>query len=165
MKALNLVLWLLTSVTCYFYINLIHDFLKNEKKTIHALSVKINLSVTPQFTCEMTDLRKVQASLQALGTAVVSAGMEFVPRTQIALDEDQLDAASTLVEALNEYPDVVRVWDNIQADSWNTPPGYSVDLFSNRIFDFFSSSSFLPSDHLHCFSWLMWKLVWPGVIL
>lgn len=70
-----------------------------------------------QFTCEMTDLRKVQASLQALGTAVVSAGMEFVPRTQIALDEDQLDAASTLVEALNEYPDVVRVWDNIQADS------------------------------------------------
>lgn len=77
----------------------------------------INLSFTPQFTCEMTDLRKVQASLKELGTAVVSAGMEFVPRTQIALDADQLDAASSLVEALSEYPDVVRVWDNIQADS------------------------------------------------
>lgn len=70
-----------------------------------------------QFTCEMTALRRVQASLEELGTAVVSAGMEFVPRTEIALDEEQLDAASTLVEALNEYPDVVRVWDNIQARS------------------------------------------------
>lgn len=142
MKALNLVLWLLTLVTCYFYINLIHDDLKNEKNDSCLICEDqrwwsmINLSVTPQFTCEMTDLRTVQASLQALGTAVVSAGMEFVPRTQIALDEDQLDAASTLVEALNEYPDVVRVWDNIQADSWNTPPGYSVDFFSNRIFYF-----------------------------
>lgn len=65
----------------------------------------------------MTDLRKVQASLVELGTTIVSAGMEFVPRTEMALGEDQLDAASTLVEALNEYPDVVRVWDNIQAES------------------------------------------------
>lgn len=59
----------------------------------------------------------MQASLEELGTAIVSAGMEFVPRTEIVLDKDQLDAALTLVEALNEYPDVVRVWDNIQAES------------------------------------------------
>lgn len=65
----------------------------------------------------MTDLKKVQASLQELGTIIVSAGMEFVPRTEIALDKDQLDVASTLVEALNEHPDVVQVWDNIQAES------------------------------------------------
>lgn len=77
----------------------------------------IHLSSTPQFICDMADMRKVQASLQELGTKVISSGLEFVPRTQISLDEDQLQAASTLVEALNDYPDVVRVWDNIQADS------------------------------------------------
>lgn len=65
----------------------------------------------------MADMRKVQASLQELGTKVISAGLEFEPRNQISLDEDHLQAASTLVEALNDYPDVVRVWDNIQADS------------------------------------------------
>lgn len=65
----------------------------------------------------MTDLKKVQASLVELGTAIVSAEMEFVPRTEMALNKDQLEAASMLVEALNEYPDVVRVWDNIQAES------------------------------------------------
>lgn len=59
----------------------------------------------------------MQASLEELGTAVVSAGMEFVPRTGVALDGEQLDAASSLVEALNEHPDVVRVWDNIQPES------------------------------------------------
>lgn len=65
----------------------------------------------------MTDVRKVRASLEELGMQVTSAGLEFVPRTLMSLDQDQLNSASTLIEALNDYPDVVRVWDNIQADS------------------------------------------------
>lgn len=65
----------------------------------------------------MMDLRKVQGSLVELGTSIVSAGIEYVPRTEIVLAEDQIDAASTLMEVLNEYPDVARVWDNIQAES------------------------------------------------
>lgn len=65
----------------------------------------------------MTDVRKVRASLEELGMQVTSAGLEFVPRTLMSLDQDQLNAAATLIEVLNDYPDVVRVWDNIQADS------------------------------------------------
>lgn len=65
----------------------------------------------------MMDLRKVRASLEELGMQITSAGLEFVPRTLSSLDQDQLDAASTLIEALNDCPDVVRVWDNIQAYS------------------------------------------------
>ncbi|KAE8284227.1 Translational activator of cytochrome c oxidase 1 [Larimichthys crocea] len=70
-----------------------------------------------QFICDMMDLKKVRASLEELGVQITSAGLEFVPRTFLSLDEGQLDAASALIEALNDYPDVVRVWDNIQADS------------------------------------------------
>ncbi|XP_028990704.1 translational activator of cytochrome c oxidase 1 [Betta splendens] len=69
-----------------------------------------------QFICDMTALKKVRSSLEKLGMQVLSAGLEFVPRTLLPLDQYQLDAASTLIESLNDYPDVVRVWDNIQAD-------------------------------------------------
>lgn len=70
-----------------------------------------------QFICDMTELRKVRGALEELGMQIMSAGVEFVPRTLLSLDRDQLDAASTLIEALSDSPDVVRVWDNIQADS------------------------------------------------
>ncbi|CAN9509221.1 unnamed protein product [Ophioblennius macclurei] len=70
-----------------------------------------------QFICDMTELRKVRGALEEQGMQIASAGVEFVPRTLLSLDRDQLDAASTLIEALSDSPDVVRVWDNIQADS------------------------------------------------
>lgn len=70
-----------------------------------------------QFTCDIVDLKKVRASLEKLGMPITSAGLEFVPHNRSCLDADQLDAASTLIEVLTDFPDVVRVWDNIQADS------------------------------------------------
>nr|XP_004575040.1 translational activator of cytochrome c oxidase 1 [Maylandia zebra] len=70
-----------------------------------------------QFLCDVADLNKVRALLKELGMEVLSSGLEFVPRTHAPLDEDHLDAASILIEALNDCPDVVRVWDNIQAHS------------------------------------------------
>ncbi|XP_061564157.1 translational activator of cytochrome c oxidase 1-like [Cololabis saira] len=70
-----------------------------------------------KFTCDVTDVNKVVTSLQGLGMKTTSAGIEFVPRTYSSLDQQQLEAASTLIDVLTDYPDVVRVWDNIQADS------------------------------------------------
>ncbi|XP_039991690.1 translational activator of cytochrome c oxidase 1 [Xiphias gladius] len=70
-----------------------------------------------QFICDMVDLNKVRASLEKQGMQIMSSGLEFVPSTLSPLDQDQLHAASTLIEALNDCPDVIRVWDNIQADS------------------------------------------------
>ncbi|XP_047466082.1 translational activator of cytochrome c oxidase 1-like [Mugil cephalus] len=69
-----------------------------------------------KFICDTADVWKVRASLKELGTNVTSSGLEFVPRTQLSLDEDQLDAAWSLIDALSDLPDVVRVWDNIGAD-------------------------------------------------
>lgn len=48
---------------------------------------------------------------------IMSSGLEFVPRTLSTLNEDHLIAASRLIDALSDYPDVVRIWDNIQGDS------------------------------------------------
>ncbi|XP_076008077.1 translational activator of cytochrome c oxidase 1 [Genypterus blacodes] len=70
-----------------------------------------------QFICDVTDLKKVRTSLEELGMKITSAGVEFVTHTPTSLDQNQLEAASTLIEALNDDPDVVRVWDNIQAQS------------------------------------------------
>lgn len=58
----------------------------------------------------------MRASLEELGMQIESAGLDYVPRALISLDQGQLDAASTLIEALAGNPDVVRVWDNIRAD-------------------------------------------------
>ncbi|KAM6951628.1 translational activator of cytochrome c oxidase 1 isoform 2-T2 [Aplochiton taeniatus] len=70
-----------------------------------------------KFICDMTALKNVRTSLEELGLNTVSADLEFVSHTPTALPEAQLDTASTLLEALNDCPDVVRVWDNIQAQS------------------------------------------------
>ncbi|MED6270828.1 hypothetical protein CHARACLAT_014218 [Characodon lateralis] len=70
-----------------------------------------------KFICAMSDLNKVRGSLEGLGLQITSAGLEFVPRNHSSLDREQMEAASTLIEVLTDCPDVVRVWDNIQADS------------------------------------------------
>lgn len=65
----------------------------------------------------MASLHKMRASLKEMGMEIMSAGLEFVPHVHTLLDQDQLDAASTLIEALSDCPDVVRVWDNIKTDN------------------------------------------------
>lgn len=70
-----------------------------------------------QFICDMTELKKVRTSLEQLGLQITSAGLEFIPRNVLSLDENNLNYASTLIEALNDCPEVVRVWYNIQAYS------------------------------------------------
>ncbi|XP_074519437.1 translational activator of cytochrome c oxidase 1 isoform X2 [Halichoeres trimaculatus] len=70
-----------------------------------------------QFICDLSELTKVRASLADLGMQVISTSLEFVPSTFATLDQTQLEAASSLIGALNDHSDVVRVWDNIEAQS------------------------------------------------
>lgn len=70
-----------------------------------------------QFICDMTALKNVRTSLEELGLTTTSAGLEFVSHTPTLLSEAQLEAALTLLEALNDCPDVVRIWDNIKAQN------------------------------------------------
>ncbi|XP_061665719.1 translational activator of cytochrome c oxidase 1 [Syngnathoides biaculeatus] len=70
-----------------------------------------------QFICDNADTWKVRTALEQLGTKVTSAGSEFVPRVLMPLDPEQLEAASALIEALSDCPEVLRVWDNIRPES------------------------------------------------
>ncbi|TSL75240.1 Potassium voltage-gated channel subfamily H member 6 [Bagarius yarrelli] len=67
-----------------------------------------------QFICDMNSTKVVRVALEALGVHTLSAGIEYIANTPAALPQDQLEASADLLEALNDYPDVVRVWDNIQ---------------------------------------------------
>lgn len=70
-----------------------------------------------KFICEMAELKKVRTSLEQQDLLITSAGLEFIPRNVVPLDDDHLNSASNLIEALSDCPDVIRVWDNIQGGS------------------------------------------------
>lgn len=66
----------------------------------------------------MNSTKAVRTALETLGVRTLSAGMEYISNTPALLPQDQLDTSATLIEALTDHPDVVRVWDNIQALEW-----------------------------------------------
>ncbi|KAA0725531.1 Translational activator of cytochrome c oxidase 1 [Triplophysa tibetana] len=70
-----------------------------------------------QFICDTASMKAVRSALETLGVHTLSAGMEFVSHTPSLLNEAQLETASSLLETLHDCPDVVRVWDNIKAQS------------------------------------------------
>lgn len=70
-----------------------------------------------RFICDTASMKAVRSALESLGIHTLSAGLEFVSHTPSLLTQSQLETASTLLEALNDCPDVVRVWDNIHAQS------------------------------------------------
>ncbi|CAL8281873.1 unnamed protein product [Merluccius merluccius] len=69
-----------------------------------------------QFICSQAELSLVRTLLENQGIHILSSGLEFVSHTPSLLDGTQLEAASVLLEALNDCSDVLRVWDNIQAE-------------------------------------------------
>lgn len=70
-----------------------------------------------QFICEIASMKAVRSAIESLGVHTLSSGLEFVSHTPSLLTQTQLETASTLLEALNDCPDVVRVWDNIHAQT------------------------------------------------
>lgn len=70
-----------------------------------------------QFICDIASMKAVRSALESLRVHTLSSGLEFVSHTPSLLTQTQLETASTLLEALNDCPDVVRVWDNIHAQT------------------------------------------------
>ncbi|XP_062859943.1 translational activator of cytochrome c oxidase 1 [Trichomycterus rosablanca] len=67
-----------------------------------------------QFVCDMNSMKAVRAALETLGVRTLSAGVEYIANSTAPLALDLLDSSASLLEALSDHPDVVRVWDNIQ---------------------------------------------------
>ncbi|XP_059387894.1 translational activator of cytochrome c oxidase 1 [Carassius carassius] len=70
-----------------------------------------------QFICDIASMKAVRSALESLGVPTLSSALEFVSHTPSLLTQAQLETASSLLEALNDCPDVVRVWDNIHAQT------------------------------------------------
>uniref|UniRef100_A0A8C2PSU0 Translational activator of cytochrome c oxidase 1 n=1 Tax=Cyprinus carpio TaxID=7962 RepID=A0A8C2PSU0_CYPCA len=70
-----------------------------------------------QFICDIASMKSVRSALESLGVHTLSSGLEFVSHTPSLLTQTQLDTASSLLEALSDCPDVVRVWDNIHTQT------------------------------------------------
>lgn len=63
----------------------------------------------------MSAMKTVRVALEALRVRTLSAGIEYISNSPTPLPQDQLEASANLLEVLNDYPDVVKVWDNVQA--------------------------------------------------
>ncbi|KAJ8245917.1 hypothetical protein GJAV_G00261680 [Gymnothorax javanicus] len=68
-----------------------------------------------QFVCKVSETREVRRALEALGLPTISTSLEYLSHSPVLLPSEQLEGASRLLDVLNDNPDVIRVWDNIQA--------------------------------------------------
>uniref|UniRef100_A0A8C6I2P3 Translational activator of cytochrome c oxidase 1 n=1 Tax=Mus spicilegus TaxID=10103 RepID=A0A8C6I2P3_MUSSI len=67
-----------------------------------------------KFICDASSLHQVRKKLDSLGLCPVSCSMEFIPHSKVQLAEPELEQAAHLIQALNNYEDVIHVYDNIE---------------------------------------------------
>lgn len=67
-----------------------------------------------KFICDASSLHQVRKKLDSLGLCSVSCSLEFIPHSKVQLAGPELEQAAHLIQALNNYEDVIRVYDNIE---------------------------------------------------
>ncbi|XP_046847094.1 probable transcriptional regulatory protein Cthe_2075 [Xenia sp. Carnegie-2017] len=68
-----------------------------------------------QFVCASSDLIQVSNRLtKEKNYTLVSANLEYLPRTLIKLNDQNLVKVSKLLEKIHEHEDVIKIYDNIQ---------------------------------------------------
>ncbi|XP_067825222.1 translational activator of cytochrome c oxidase 1-like [Heptranchias perlo] len=70
-----------------------------------------------KFVSDMPSLREVRLKLDAVGLPTITAGPEFIATTTVQLTDRDLEAAFCLIELIDEYQDVIKVYDNIESQS------------------------------------------------
>lgn len=68
-----------------------------------------------QFICDTSSTKTVRTALEDLGVHTLSTGIEYISNQPTPLPQAQLESTAALLDALSDYPDVVRVWDNVVA--------------------------------------------------
>ncbi|XP_033639941.1 translational activator of cytochrome c oxidase 1-like [Asterias rubens] len=66
------------------------------------------------FVCDMKDLRVVRNNLASLNYTIESSSLEYLSDTTTTLNDTNLQSAFELVSHLNNHPNVVKVYDNIE---------------------------------------------------
>lgn len=65
------------------------------------------------FICDPSDLRSVRDGLAERSLPIQSSGLEYVPQTTVALDDSDLNAVATLIDAFENHEEVLKVFDNV----------------------------------------------------
>uniref|UniRef100_A0A8C5Q633 Translational activator of cytochrome c oxidase 1 n=1 Tax=Leptobrachium leishanense TaxID=445787 RepID=A0A8C5Q633_9ANUR len=67
-----------------------------------------------KYICDVPSLRDVRTNLVSFGLVPISSGPEFLPNIKVKLSDADMESASQLLEVINNQPDVMRVFDNIE---------------------------------------------------
>ncbi|KAE8575300.1 hypothetical protein XENTR_v10003798 [Xenopus tropicalis] len=67
-----------------------------------------------KYICDIPSLREVRSSLSSFGLVPISSGPEFRPKTTVQLSNTDIEQASHLLDLINNHPEVIRVYDNIE---------------------------------------------------
>ncbi|KAG5888305.1 hypothetical protein JTB14_022193 [Gonioctena quinquepunctata] len=89
-----------------------------ENATNHAIEsgaedVKVTEKNIVEFACGKTNLNKVVNELEKTGYKIINAEVEYTPLKTLALQDADLEMCASLYEKLENFPDVVRLSDNI----------------------------------------------------
>ncbi|XP_063227278.1 translational activator of cytochrome c oxidase 1 [Bacillus rossius redtenbacheri] len=66
-----------------------------------------------QFSCALGRTRHVELELGKLHYKVLFAGQKYIPRTLVELREEDMEALSIMYQKIEDYPDVIAIYDNI----------------------------------------------------
>ena len=62
----------------------------------------------------MADLRVVRNNLASLNYVVESSSLEYLPESTTVLNDANLDSTFQLISLLNDHPNVIKVYDNVE---------------------------------------------------
>lgn len=67
-----------------------------------------------QFQCEPREFYNVKTALTSKGYTLRSSGLCYIPQVKVSLTDEQLNVMSRICEVLEEHPDVVKFYDNVE---------------------------------------------------
>lgn len=67
-----------------------------------------------QFICEYSQLHKVKKNLEEKKYTVEDFKLTYIPKMMVSLSDDEMEFMSKIVQKLEELPEVVEVYDNVQ---------------------------------------------------
>ncbi|BES94379.1 DUF28 [Nesidiocoris tenuis] len=66
------------------------------------------------FFCSLQDMNIVRTKLESKNYKVISAEFEFIPKMTVALNDQETEVMAKLMNKIDEHPDVVKVYTNIE---------------------------------------------------
>ncbi|KAG8312254.1 Translational activator of mitochondrially encoded cytochrome c oxidase I [Homalodisca vitripennis] len=66
------------------------------------------------FYCDMGQLHKVRDNLAELKYSIEETKITLIPKMKVSLNEDEMDFMSNIVAKLEDHPEVVDIYDNIE---------------------------------------------------